>query len=264
MATKHILLSYDVEEFDMCFEYAGTIPLAEQIAFSTNGLQLLLQLLNKYNIKATFYTTAVYAQAKPNIIKQLANNGHEVASHTYYHSQFTVADLANSKTVLQNITGTPIYGLRMPRMAPVNPTDVLAAGYKYNSSINPTYLPGRYNNLHISRTAFMQNCLLQLPASVSPWFRVPLFWLCLHNLPFWLYWHFLQRTIKTDGYVNLYYHPWEFLDYTNLGGAKFPKYVTKNSGAPMLAKTEALIQAALKKGYQFSTTYNYLTTTNLL
>ena len=65
--------------------------------------------------------------------------------------------------------------------------EIFLAGYTYNSSINPTYLPGRYNNFDKPRTYYKQDGVWQIPASVSPLIRFPLFWLSFHNLPLWIY-----------------------------------------------------------------------------
>lgn len=53
-----ILLSFDIEEFDMPLEYEGTIPFEEQLQVSRNGLQNILAIL-KHNAKATFFSTVV-------------------------------------------------------------------------------------------------------------------------------------------------------------------------------------------------------------
>ena len=253
-----ILLSYDVEEFDMPLEYGGSLSFEEQISYSQAGLEKLLPLLNAFNAKATFYCTGRFAEAKPEIIKQLHDDGHEIASHTYHHSQFELADLEKSKQILENITGAPVHGLRMPRMMPVPAAAVLQAGYAYNSSLNPTWMPGRYKHLDKPRTAFIENGMLQFPASVSPQWRVPLFWLSLHNFPLWLYWHFCKKTVATDGYANLYFHPWEFTDYRQAGGTEMPGYVTRNCGVPMLQRTTSLLQLAKGNGCRFITTYDWL------
>jgi hypothetical protein len=50
-----ILLSFDIEEFDMPLEYEGTISLEEQLSVSRKGLQNILRILKKYQIKATFF-----------------------------------------------------------------------------------------------------------------------------------------------------------------------------------------------------------------
>ncbi len=253
-----LLLSYDLEEFDMPFEYEGHLPFEEQIAISTQGLNELLSVLEKRNVKATFYCTAQYALAKPEITKKLHSDGHEIASHAYYHSEFKDEDLGRSKAVLENIIQQPVYGFRMPRMMPVSVNELLKAGYSYNSSLNPTWLPGRYNHFSAPRTWYHEEGLLQLPASVTPILRVPLFWLGFHNFPLWYYWHCCQRAIRKDHYLNLYFHPWEFVDYSGAGGAKFPGYVTRNCGPAMVRRTERLLQYAAENKYAFSTTYQWL------
>jgi hypothetical protein len=253
-----LLLSYDLEEFDMPMEYGGILPFEEQVAISTTGLQRLLHLLDKWGVKATFYCTAQYALALPEVVKKLQADGHEVASHAYYHSQFSNEDLERSKAVLENIIQQPIRGFRMPRMMPVNIHELRQAGYLYNSSLHPTWLPGRYNHFSASRTWHYEEGLLQLPASVTPNLRIPLFWLAFHNYPLWYYWHCCQRTLRNDQYLNLYFHPWEFVDYKNAGGATFPGYVTRNCGSAMVHRTNRLLAYASRNKYVFETTYHWL------
>lgn len=87
--------------------------------------------------------------------------GHEVASHGYYHSDFKVEHLTQSKLALENISGTEVTGFRMARMMPVDEAEIAKAGYEYNSSINPTWLPGRYNNFDKPRTWFYDHDVLR-------------------------------------------------------------------------------------------------------
>lgn len=248
-----ILLSFDIEEFDMPFEYGKTISFEDQIAISTRGTETILAMLQKHEVKATFFCTATFALQKPELIKRMIIEGHEVASHGYYHSDFKPEHLLSSKMVLEEITGQPVKGYRMARMMPVDEEEIRKAGYLYNSSINPTWLPGRYNNLGVSRTQFWKNKVLQLPASVTPMLRLPLFWLSLHNFPLWFYKYLCRRTYRADGYLNLYYHPWEFTDITDKERFGFPGYVSKNSGAAMLKRMEELILGFKKEGWTFST-----------
>ncbi|OOQ62236.1 polysaccharide deacetylase family protein [Mucilaginibacter pedocola] len=246
-----ILLSFDVEEFDMPFEYGKQISFDDQISISTTGTEIILDMLQRHQVKATFFCTATFAIARPDIIKRMVTEGHEVASHGYYHSDFQPEHLLSSKLALEAITGQPVTGYRMARMMPVDEKEIHKAGYYYNSSINPTYLPGRYNNLKVSRTTFWKDGVLQIPASVSPMLRLPLFWLALHNFPMWLYKHLCHRTYKTDGYLNLYYHPWEFTDLHDKERFGFPGYVSKNSGKAMLERMESLIVGFKRKGLVF-------------
>ena len=56
----------------------------------------------------------------------------------------------------------------MAGLQPVDDAEIKKAGYEYNSSMNPTYISGRYNNLSKPRTAYYTNKLLNLPISVTP------------------------------------------------------------------------------------------------
>jgi peptidoglycan/xylan/chitin deacetylase (PgdA/CDA1 family) len=256
--TPTILLSYDVEEFDMPMEYGGQLELEQQLEISTKGLQALVALLERKGIRCTLYCTAQFSLHRKELIQELHNKGFEIASHGYFHSSFEVKDLRASREVLEDIISYPVHGYRMARMKPLDAADVEAAGYKYNSSLNPTWLPGRYNNLKKPRGPFVEKDILQFPASVTPGFRIPLFWISFHNFPLAFYQYCCQRTLQRDEYLNVYFHPWEFQDYTNAGNAKFPSYLTRNTGNAMLERTERLIEWARSKGYRFDTTRNWL------
>ena len=253
-----ILLSFDIEEFDMPFEYARTISFDDQMAISIRGTQEILRILKKHEVKATFFCTATFALAAPQVINSIVEAGHEVASHGYYHSAFEVSHLAQSKQVLEQLTGQPVNGFRMARMMPVDEEEICKAGYVYNSSINPTYLPGRYNNLKKPRTSFFEKGVVQLPASVSPRLRIPLFWLAFHNFPLWLYRMLCNKTYRHDGYLNIYFHPWEFTDLKDKTRFGFPGYVSKNSGRQMSERMDQLIMGFKQQEKDFATIAEFL------
>lgn len=253
-----ILLSFDIEEFDVPLEYGGEIPFEEQIAVSRKGVERILDLLKKHNAKATFFSTVVYAENCKDLVNRLLEEGHELASHTYYHSQFEEVDLLKSKEKLEQLFNTEVIGLRMPRMQPVSENAVAEAGYVYNSSINPTFLPGRYNNLGVSRRYFDQNGVWQIPASVSP-MRVPLFWLSFHNFPMWIYRFLAKNALKKDGYLNIYFHPWEFAEIKN-PKYQLPNFTTKNTGIDMVHRFDDFLHWLKKNGNEFGTFKDFLKT----
>lgn len=253
-----LLLSFDLEEFDMPLEYGKTISFEEQIHISIVGSHRILDLLQEQKVKATFFCTAVFALHAPEIVRRIKDEGHEPASHSYYHSHFQSQDLLASKQKLEEIFGLPIEGFRMPRMMPVDEKEIAGAGYLFNSSINPTFLPGRYNNLKVSRTYFVKEGVLQLPASVSPFLRIPLFWLSFHNFPLWLYKYLFRKVYQKDGYVNIYFHPWEFTDITDKNKFGFAGYISKNSGQQMIKRMEKLLTWINNKGYPNSTIGNFI------
>ncbi|WDF53559.1 polysaccharide deacetylase family protein [Mucilaginibacter sp. KACC 22063] len=253
-----ILLSFDIEEFDMPFEYGKELAFDKQLSVSTEGTNKILNILKQAGIKATFYCTANYAQHKPEMIKAMIDAGHEVASHGYYHSDFKPEHLLQSKLKLEEISGHAVKGYRMARMMPVDESEIEKAGYVYNSSINPTFLPGRYNNFNKPRTWFYFKNVLQLPSSVSPLIRFPLFWLSFHNLPIGLLKWLSKITHKKDGYLNLYFHPWEFTDLNKPQEYNFPGYVVKNTGDAFVSRLTEFISWVKSKGYTFSRTDEFV------
>jgi peptidoglycan/xylan/chitin deacetylase (PgdA/CDA1 family) len=251
--TPTLLLSFDVEEFDMPLEYGKNIPEEEQFRTGKEGMVALIPLLKRHRIPCTLFTTACYALRFPEQIRELGID-HEIASHTFHHSRFEIADLLRSRETLEQIIGKPVTGLRMPRMRPVHVQDVLDAGYRYDASINPTWLPGRYNNLHLPRQIYREQQLIRVPASVSPNLRIPLFWLSFKNLPYSLYLNLARQTLRRDGWLCLYFHPWEFTDISHSG---IPGYTRKPCGPRLLDRLDKLI-TDLKQEAGLQTIYDFL------
>lgn len=242
---RNILFTVDVEEFDTAVEFGHNIPLSEQVAVSTRGLTLLAERFEAVGARTTLFTTANYALHEPELIKKLASR-HEIASHGYYHTTFEPADLLTSRLALEKLLQQPIKGFRRARMGFVDPNDVHQAGYVYNSSLHPTWLPGRYNHWGEPRHPFREVGVWQIPASVTPTLRLPLFWLSLKNFPFSYYKQLCRQTLKADGFLNLYVHPWEFTDLS--GYEKIPAYVRRHSRNELLDRVEQLLRFLQPQG----------------
>jgi peptidoglycan/xylan/chitin deacetylase (PgdA/CDA1 family) len=243
-----IFLTFDVEEFDLPLEFNQFISPAEQMAIGREGLKIVADLLSENNISSTLFTTGSFASTYPDAIKQLSLQ-HEIASHALTHNMFQNSDLLASRQVLKAITGEEVKGFRMPRLQKIDINWIREAGYTYDSSIQPIYIPGRYNNFKLPRTFYLEQGILRLPCSVTPNFRIPLFWLSFKNLPFSLYLKLAKTTLQEDGYLILYFHPWEFLDLSNF---KLPFYIRRNSGQNMRMRLAKLIHL-LKPHASFST-----------
>lgn len=236
---RDILFTVDVEEFDTAVEFGHDIPLSEQVAVSTRGLTLLAQRFDAVGARTTLFTTANYALHEPALIRNLAEK-HEIASHGYFHTTFEPADLLKSRLALEELLKRPVTGFRRARMGYVDPSDVHDAGYQYNSSLHPTWLPGRYNHWGEPRHPFNELGVWQIPASVTPTVRIPLFWLSLKNFPLSYYKLLCRQTLEADGFLNLYVHPWEFTDLS--GYEKIPAYVRRHSKDELLDRVENLLR----------------------
>ncbi|WP_159468180.1 polysaccharide deacetylase family protein [Dyadobacter sp. 3J3] len=252
MSKSFVMLTFDLEEFDIAEEYGQKVSHSDQMTVTKTGTERLISLLDKQGICATFFTTGNYAQLNPELIKSISLK-HEIASHALYHSpfhEFRETDILESKNILESITGEKVTGFRMPRLKPFDHKVLAGWGFVYDSSINPTYLPGRYNLLHKSPLPYRENGLLELPCSTTPTFRFPLFWLAFKNLPISLYAALCQRTLRKRKNLMLYFHPWEFAE---IGDYKMPGYVKSPDGQELVDKLDKLIQNLKKQNAAFVT-----------
>jgi peptidoglycan/xylan/chitin deacetylase (PgdA/CDA1 family) len=248
-----ILLSFDVEEFDMPLEYGFAISAEEQMQIGKLGLDKLMPILVDPAIPSTLFTTANFANQYSEAIKLLAQSN-EIASHTFFHSSYSTSDLKRSRDRLSEIIQKDVVGLRMPRMKQVPVQDVIDAGYQYDASIHPTWLPGRYNNLHLPTNLYRENELLRVPASVSTICRIPLFWLSFKNFPYALYLKLALHSLKKEGYLSLYFHPWEFVNIQAFG---LPTYTIKGCESMLFDRLNQLI-TDLKSHGEFMTYQDYV------
>jgi peptidoglycan-N-acetylglucosamine deacetylase len=194
--------------------------------------------------KATFFVLGWIAERLPRLVREIRDRGHEVASHGYGHeicsrcsTDFLKKDLARSRKLLEDITGTRVQGYRAPSFS----TDdrvlrvIAEAGYLYDSSYNSFSLHGRYGKiaadgnkrkgiahlisknfyeLPISNLTICNPFSLQLSATgseqnrgsfVLPWGGGAYFRL----LPAGLFRLGVRRILDQQGAYLFYLHPWE-------------------------------------------------------
>ena len=48
---------------------------------------MILDVLEKENIKATFFILGKSAEDFPELIQRITNNGHEISLHSYHHQE---------------------------------------------------------------------------------------------------------------------------------------------------------------------------------
>lgn len=233
---KNVLLGIDLEEFDIPGEYGQHLSTSEQLQVTREGLSVLEPLLAKYQIAGTFFTTAHWADSEPNKLREIAAH-HEIASHSYYHSSFSTDHLSRSRLRLSELSGQEVSGFRMPKMKRINLAEIAQAGYQYDSSLHPTYLPGRYNYRKEPREIFYKEGIYEMPVSVSPGLRLPMFWLSFKNFPLSYYCYLCDDILAETGYLILYLHPWEFAD---LSCYRLPWYVKRKSGKALADRTDRL------------------------
>jgi len=145
-------LTIDVEDYFHVSAFEGCISPADwdgcQLRVADNTLRIL-DLLDEFDVKATFFVLGWVAERKPELVKEIAGRGHEVASHGYGHrrvynqtqSEFR-DDIRRSKALLEQLTGGEIQGYRAPSYSISRSClwaydELVAAGYRYDSSVFP-------------------------------------------------------------------------------------------------------------------------------
>ncbi len=146
------VMSFDVEDYFQVAAFESTIPPSSWNQLTPRvdrNTEKILGLLAEYNTQATFFVLGWVAERFPQLIKRIANAGHEVASHGMMHQKASAQaplqfgrDISDSKKLLEDITGSEVLGYRAPSFSFTNDNlwayDELAkANYTYSSSVYP-------------------------------------------------------------------------------------------------------------------------------
>lgn len=212
-------------------------PMSQTNRVEKNTLELI-ELLDRKNTKATFFTLGMVGEDYPNLIKEIVNQGHELAVHGYNHFRFfkmtpkqALEEISKAKEMLQQISGVEIFGHRAPAFSISKNTpwafDIIReAGFTYDSSIMP--ISSEYHGwknfpkdiVHINTsngklTEFPITLLdifgKSIPVSGGSYLRL---------LPYWFLKNAFSRITKHQ-HSMVYIHPYE------LDQEKYPDYYFK-------------------------------------
>lgn len=204
---------------------------------STIGVKKLLNLFETTGVKGTFFVTGHFAELAPHIVHEIHSSKHEIACHGYQdtalpknNSSELRRQLTHTTKALYNILGQRPIGFRAPKCSMTSSAlEILGElGYIYDSSIHPTFIPGKYNYLrfptqpyHPSKTDLSRKgCMkiLEIPISVFPLLKIPISWWWMRNMGVW--WTiFATRSLLNKGYpVVFYIHPWELIQIPRVQG----------------------------------------------
>jgi len=221
----------DVEDYFHVTAFEGSVPrtnwasLPARVVASTRRL---LELLERHDVRGTFFVLGWVARQFPALVREIHAAGHEIGSHGFWHrliyTQTPVefrSDLRQSKLVLEDVIGQPVTAFRAPSFSITRRSlwalDVLVEeGFISDSSVFPTRhdrygIPGARPEIHTLKTS--SGNLVEFPPSVARWGGC--------SLPaggggyFRLYPYRLTRNLL--GHINrrerrpfmFYVHPWE-------------------------------------------------------
>lgn len=221
-------LTIDVEDY---FQVSAFAPCIARSEWDTRECRVernvgrILEMLDRHQVKATFFTLGWIAERYPELVREMARRGHEVASHGYAHQRASdqsradfLDDITRAKAILESLSGQEVRGYRAPSFSIGTGNlwafDCLAeAGYRYSSSIYPIKhdhygIPDAPRFMHEVRPslaeipattirAFARNW----PASGGGYFRL---------MPYALSRRLLRRVNEQDRAAAVFYfHPWE-------------------------------------------------------
>ena len=90
-------------------------------AWGNEDTQALIDTLNQYNVKTTFFVVGDWVDKYPESVKALQDAGHEVMSHSNHHDHYNsltkeeiTADLKESCDKIENVTGVRPTLIRCP------------------------------------------------------------------------------------------------------------------------------------------------------
>ncbi|MEF3304683.1 DUF3473 domain-containing protein [Paenibacillus sp. GYB003] len=177
------MLTFDIEEwFHANYDGLAMDGAGKETHFRAN-MDELLRLCSDANAKATFFVLGYIGERYPDVVRAIAREGHDVASHGYGHElaykqtyeQF-YEDVRKSVGILESLTGKPVLGYRAPSWSIVERNlHYLEAleklGLKYDASVFPvrTFLygiPDAPTHIHKPRVGGRELDLYEVPMSV--------------------------------------------------------------------------------------------------
>lgn len=249
-------LSFDVEEHFQVSGFESPMRRKHWENFESRVEQntdAILDILAARRFKATFFVLGWVAERNAGLVRRLAAEGHEIASHGYGHELITAQtpqafreDIRKAKRILEDLIGGPVYGYRAPSFSITQETRwalpiLVEEGYAYDSSVFPVFhdrygMPGANPQRHQLETS--SGTLWELPPSTIKvgGVRVPVagggyFRLFPYPMLRWM-----LRRIEGQGQpLVVYLHPWEldpgqprmqgpmlsrFRHYVNIGKTK--------------------------------------------
>ena len=145
-------MSVDVEDYFQVQAFAGIVSRSEWECWPSRveaNVERILSLLEATGARGTFFVLGWVASRYPNLVRRIAECGHEIGSHGMSHRMLTelspaevLAEARDSRLLLEDLSGTRVEGYRAPSYT-INGHNrwalkaLLEAGYSYDSSIFP-------------------------------------------------------------------------------------------------------------------------------
>ncbi|MEP3481454.1 MAG: glycosyltransferase [Fuerstiella sp.] len=227
--TQHVL-TVNVEDYFQVGVFRKFISMDKWTRFDSRleaNLNQVLEMLEQHQSTATFFVLGWTAERHPELIRRIADAGHEVASRGHLHHrldrlprQQIREELLRSRSILSEVTGQEIRGFRLADGWLSKATlwmleEIADAGYQYDSSLMPKQADfasePEWRKIQTVQTA--SGPLIEVPLTTLP---VPGGWLPVaggnyqRQLPDFLMKRLVERALaaENDPFV-MYFQVWE-------------------------------------------------------
>ena len=240
-SSDRFAMSVDVEDYFQVWAFTEAIKRESWDGFTLrvgDATRRCLDLFERRNARATFFTLGWVAERDPRLVREIAERGHEIASHGYDHTKVNAQsrdafreDAQRTKTMLEDLAGVAVNGYRaagfsIDRTTPWAHEVLAEIGYLYSSSMHPID-HDHYGDANAPQTPYAPVAgadFIEAPVATTDvlgkrvscagggWFRA---------LPFAVSSTLIARAARRlEGPVIFYFHPWELdPDQPRIAGA---------------------------------------------
>lgn len=273
---KYVYLTVDVEEWYE-LDYLKEYSLEDYNVEVVPKIIDFLDLLDKLNVKATFFIVAKIARKNADIIREIVDRGHAIGCHGLDHKLLYDKDneqyyreIQEGKKLLEEITGIEVEGYRAScfSMEREKLDITQKAGYKYDSSKILFKQHPLYRSLDLSGYNKIDDLVYRNGKFVE--YEIPTIQIGKYSIPisgggylrlfpYWLIKILIKRYEKQHDNFLIYVHPFELTD-VKLPLPEALKKTTKFRALvgrkKNLRKIEKIIMLLKKKNVEFRTLSN--------
>lgn len=192
------------------------------------GIRIILDILDDHEVKATFFVLSDVAERNPSMVREIADQGHEIASHGRSHRMLSdltpdefQSELRESLRLLRGLTGQPVRGFRAASWSLTKQTQwaatiLPAEGVRYDSSVIPWkgmfHVRGDPSSPlipHSTQYGLVEFPLpvLKMAGSTYPFALATVFRITPYPFTSWMLRAFCRRN---DSPAMISIHPWDF------------------------------------------------------
>jgi hypothetical protein len=250
---KTICFTIDIEP-----DFGGL--LVNDVYFGIKELPKLERIVKKYDIKLTAFVTGKTLEDSPRVLDSLQYMRSEIEQHSYLHKindHSKINDIEKGIEIHEKLLGHTPLGYRAPQgiIRREEASFLESRGIKFDSSIFPTFFPGRFNRLSFPVDPFIikNSYIVEIPFAVVPKIRIPIGLSYMQLLGLNVF-KFLFGVFGLPDLIVYDFHSYELgkvLSYAELAlPAKLGYYRAQKTYNDPITVFEEFVKYILSKGYE--------------